>query len=251
MDHAVDHTLFLKKMDEVEESHWWFRVRKELISELVKRYRPKKEQQLKILDLGCGTGMISKELESFGAVFAVDPSVESQDFCGKKGIKNFYKGSAENIPFDDNVFDVVVMLDVLEHIKDDASTVKEVRRVLKPGGAFIFFVPALPFLWSEHDEVFLHFRRYTRKTLSALFAEEWKMLRMSYFNFFLFLPILSMRAISLIFNIGSKNGVEQATALNGILYRIFHLEVPCLSYINFPLGVSLLGVYEKQEKKQV
>lgn len=233
--------------NKVEKYHWWFRVRRELLTLLLKKYYPHLyNPKLKILNIGCGTGEESLALRLLGEVYSLDSSSEALEFCRKKGLKNLYQGVAQRLPFGDSFFDLVVSLDVLEHLKDDVSAVNETKRVLKEGGIFICFVPAFLFLWSKQDNVLMHYRRYTQKSLALLFINKWQCLKLTYFNFFLFLPIFLMRIISNFFNLGQKDEVEQLSFLNLVFYKIFKSELLFLRYLNFPFGVSLLGVFQKK-----
>ncbi|MBI5728701.1 MAG: class I SAM-dependent methyltransferase [Candidatus Magasanikbacteria bacterium] len=228
----------------VEKEHWWTRVRARLLRLLVKRYFIH-SGNLKILDVGCGTGLNSKLLESFGTVYSLDVSEEALRFCSEQRLKNLYRGEANSLPFGDGNFDLVIALDVFEHLKDDQGATQEIKRVLKPGGIFICFVPAFSFLWSAHDEYLMHQRRYDKKSLEALFVSGWTKNKVSYFNFFLFPPIVFMRFIIKLFKLKDKDSFERLSTLNAVFYAIFKAELPLLRLIDFPFGVSLLAVYQK------
>jgi SAM-dependent methyltransferase len=233
-------------MVEVEKKHWWFRVKRELLVLLVKRFL-KKHKNNRILDIGCGTGLNSEVLQEFGEVYSVDPSLKALDFCRDKGLKNVLVGKVEELPFTDSIFDMVIALDVIEHVKDDVGAVNEIRRVLKPGGIFICFVPAFMFLWSEQDEKLMHYRRYTRDSLSSLFGDGWASLKKSYYNFFLFPLIFVVRFLRKFSK--KKLGVDeisQGALLNPCLYFVFRAEVFLLRFINFPYGVSVMCVLKKK-----
>jgi len=234
-------------MNRVEEKHWWFRVRRELLVLLLNKYQIK-NQEMSILDVGCGTGLNSVVLSDFGVVSSLDVSVAALDYCRAKGLTNVYSGSAEELPFHDGSFDVVVAMDVLEHLNDDVKAANEIRRVLKNGGLFICFVPAFQFLWSKQDEILMHHRRYTRFSLINLFCNGWQKIRVSYFNSFLFLMILCVRFFERFLRLKQrKDEVEKMSFFNKLFYLIFRSELPILSNFNFPFGVSLLGVFKKTE----
>jgi len=232
-------------MQRLEKQHWWFRVRHELIIQLFRKYFSRRTD-LKILDIGCGMGSVSALLSRWGTVYSVDPSAEAIKFCRQKGLQHLYQNTAESLPFNDGFFDVVIALDVLEHVKDDQQAVDEISRVLKPQGVFICFVPAFMFLWSEQDEILMHYRRYNRSSLSSLFTDDWKYLKTSYFNFFLFPFIFSVRLLKKLLRLKQKKDeVEQISFLNPLFYWIFKREIFFLSRWRFPFGVSLLAVYKK------
>ena len=227
-----------------EINHWWYRVRRELVRNILDRYRQKGGV---ILDVGCGTGALMNDLYPYGLVYGLDFSDQALDFCRQRGEKNLTLGSIESIPFADNFFDVVVSLDVLEHVQNDELAISEIRRVLKPGGISIIFVPAFKFLWSKTDEISCHKRRYTLPVLKAkLSGQALSILRSSYFNTFLFPPILLVRLLVRLFRIEIKD--ENGTGsklINEILYMIFHLESLLLPYLRFPVGVSIMIISKK------
>lgn len=234
-----------KIMEKIEKTHWWFRVRCELLLRLVRKYF-KNNKDLQILDIGCGTGYVSKILAPLGVVFSIDPSEMALQVCKNQGLKNLYLGNVDKLPFPDNYFDLVVALDVLEHVKDDKQAVNEIHRVLKFQGILICFVPAFKSLWSEQDEVLMHYRRYNQHLLNLLFDNEWECLKMSYFNFFLFPFIFFIRKFKKLLRLKQKKDeIEQVSFLNPLFYWIFKREIFFLSCWRFPFGVSLLAVYKK------
>lgn len=228
-----------------EISHWWYRVRREIVKNIFEKYFQKKN--LKILDVGCGTGALMKEIGSYGNVYGLDFSEKAIEFCRERGEKNLTLGSINKIPFEDNFFDAVISLDVLEHVENDARAISEIKRVLKKEGISIVFVPAFMFLWSKTDELSCHFRRYTLSDLKKkIGGEGLSIVRMSYFNAFLFLPILVVRLLVRIFKIKIKNENEMGSKfMNNIFYIIFHIESLILRYINFPFGVSIMVISKK------
>jgi len=233
-------------INKMEERHWWFRVKRRLVILLLKKYS-KNRKDLCILDIGCGTGLVSKALQPFGEIHSLDPSEDALQFCQQKGLQNLHQGTIHNLPFKNQFFDVVIALDVLEHVRDDQGAVNEIKRVLKEGGIFICFVPAFLFLWSKQDEILMHQRRYTCPSLSVLFSTGWQCLKISYFNFFLFPAIFLARIIKNALKSEFKDEAEQLSLLNKIFYQIFKLELKFLPYFSFPFGVSLLAVYKKNK----
>ncbi len=150
---------------ELEDSHWWHIAKRNMCVALIDRYI--KFRNLKILEIGCGTGRNIQELVQFGNVWGIDSSAHAISFCRKRGLKNVSLGISEKINHMDRKFDLVTMLDVLEHT-EDTKTVKEVKRVLKSRGYFLITVPAFMWLWSKWDEVLHHKRRYTKASLSNI-----------------------------------------------------------------------------------
>lgn len=226
-----------------EIEHWWYRVRRELVLKLCRIYAIR--TGLKILDIGCGTGALMMELIPFGEVEGVDASEIAVTFCRSRGLDRAKVGNITDLPYSEKTFDVVLALDVLEHIRDDGTAIAEIKRVLKPNGIAIIFSPAFMFLWGMTDEVGEHYRRYTLPELRRkLTAAGFSVLFSSYFNSFLFLPILFVRAIVRALGVSGKSeNILGGTGIaNRILYRIFAFEASLLPHISFPFGVSVMTV---------
>src|SRR3989338_4848416 len=231
---------------DTEVSHWLYRVRRKIVHDLIWKYFPH-VRDLKILDIGCGACLLAKELEVYGEVSGLDVSPMAIEFCRERGVLQVVHGSAERIPFGDRSFDLILALDVIEHIEDDRRALQEIYRVLKPGGVAIIFAPAFNLLWGVSDELSNHYRRYTIKELRKKIRESgFEIARLSYFNFFLFVPIALVRLAARLFrlSIESENTIGSAL-INSMLYKIFNLESKMLKYINVPFGVSILAVCRK------
>lgn len=230
-----------------ESGHWWYKTRRKIIRHILKKHRSIFGDEIKILDVGCGAGLLLKEMESFGVCYGIDVSQKAVDFCKKRGIKNIQVADAARIPYPDNTFDVVVALDVIEHIENDEEAVREVYRVLKPRGVAIIAVPAFMFLWGVTDVVSHHHRRYTlpelrRKIKSANFS----IIRASYFNTFLF-PFIALARLAarwLRAPMKSENS-EGKGLINSVLFLIFYAESILFRYVNLPFGVSAMVICRK------
>lgn len=231
---------------EQEKTQWWFRVRRKIVFDIIKKFS-KLEPQATILDAGCGTGFLLQELQKTSQAWGVDSSQEALNYCCQRGLQDIKKGDILALPFENNSFEVVLLLDVLEHIEDDNRALKEVYRVLKKEGFAIIFVPAFQSLWSVQDEISHHCRRYRLKQLARKIEKaNFKILKASYFNTFLFLPIAFLRFFLRFFKIKIKaENYLTPKLLNFLLYAIFWLESLWLKYLNFPFGVSLLFVVKK------
>src|SRR5437870_6156033 len=232
-------------MYEVEGKHWWFVGRRRIIAGFVEKIcRDIGKLRPCILDVGCGTGANLQMLSEFGAAEGADMSTEALDFCRARGLSKVKQGAAEALPYEDASFDLVTGLDVVEHLDDDIAGLAEMRRVLRPGGRSLLFVPAFMFLWGVQDDISHHRRRYTipelRESLSqAGLAVE----RATYANITFFLPILFGRLLMRLTGVrpASENNITVG-ALNGLLGRIFGAESWWLKRMNFPLGVSIVCV---------
>lgn len=182
-----------KDLYELEETHWWHKAKRDLVSYYLKQNLPTKKN--KILDVGCGTGKNLEAFSRFGTAWGIDSSKEAILFCKRRNLKRAVTGTVEKIPFLREYFECVTTLDVLEHV-DDSKSIKEIHRVLKNKGLLIITVPAFPSLWSKWDNVLHHKRRYTKRNLQTLLNRNgFEVLKISYIYSFLFLPALIIRTI--------------------------------------------------------
>jgi len=234
-------------MYQLEEKHWWFSGRRFLVKKLLKKYFAN-NKKISILDAGCGTGLLDEELkkENFNyQIVGVDSSTEAVNFSRKRG-NEIFLSSLEDCPFSAQTFDVILLLDVIEHVPDEKVILTEMERLLKPNGLIIVFVPALRWWWSQQDVFLGHYRRYTVSSLNNLFVNKnWSVLSSGYFNFFLSLPILIVRKLTSIFHWTQKDEITRASSINSILSRLFKIELKLLSFIKFPFGVSAYSVIKK------
>jgi SAM-dependent methyltransferase len=232
-------------MYEVEETHWWFVGRRRIISSFLEKIcRELGTKRPRILDVGCGTGANLELLGKYGEAEGVDVSPEALAFCRARGLENVKLGEAERLPYEDNSFDLVTGLDVVEHLDDDVAGLREMRRVLKPGGRALLFVPAFMFLWGVQDDISHHRRRYTIPDLRRVVeAAGFRVERTTYANISFFAPILAGRALMKVTGLkpASENNIN-VSALNGVLGRILGAESFFLRRMNFPFGVSALCV---------
>jgi SAM-dependent methyltransferase len=235
----------------VEENHWWFVGRRKIIRSFLEplirklkaaRAADAESAAIKILDVGCGTGANLELLSEFGEAEGVDVSAEALSFCRERGLTYVRQGAAESLPYADNSFDLVTGLDVVEHLDDDLAGLKEMHRVLRPGGKTLLFVPAFMFLWGVQDDISNHRRRYTMNELKRVVREAgFEIERATYVNISFFAPIflgrLFMRASGL--RPESENNITIGF-LNGALGKLLGAESAPLRFMNFPFGVSII-----------
>lgn len=240
-------------MDEVEGSHWWFVGRRAILETFLREITQKlsrKNGELSILDVGCGTGANLEMLSQFGSAEGVDVSDDALEFCRRKGLK-VQKGLAETLPYADETFDVTTALDVVEHLDDDVAGLKEMFRVTKSGGYSLFFVPAFMWLWGVQDDISNHRIRYTRKQITERLTQAgYRVERATYANITFFAPILGGRTIMRLTGIKpeSENNVN-ISALNGVFGKIFSAERYWLKRMNFPFGVSIVITARKDSAR--
>ncbi len=230
---------------EIEDAHWWFVARKAISLSLLDRYLPRGPKRV-ILDVGCGTGGMLKDLEKYGRLVAADFSKEAVKFCKRRGYE-IIQCSVLETPFQADSFDLVIGFDLLEHLDNDLEALMEVYRICRSGGFLCVTVPAFQFLWSHHDEINHHKRRYTRRQLQELLGSaRFQVVRSSYFNCYLFPCILVGRVFRR--GSGQELGPEwsmPSPAINGFLSKVFGAELPLLRWIDLPFGGSILAIAKK------
>jgi SAM-dependent methyltransferase len=231
--------------EKVELLHWWFCGRRLIVKEILENLEL--PNSASILEVGCGTGGNIPMLQQFGCVKAIETSSLGREIAKKRTGLSVLDGS---LPFNLNVdresFDLVVLLDVLEHVEDDVGSVAEIWKAIKPGGVLIMTVPAFQFLWSRHDELNHHFRRYDKSTLVRLLSSQsFNIEKASYFNSILFPLALLQRLWQKIYPPADAGINVPDNMVNSFLLRIFGLERYWLRYMSIPFGLSLIVVARK------
>lgn len=224
----------------LEDHHWWFVGRRDLVLHELARHGGK--QPGPILDLGCGTGGMLQHLRSFGDAVGLDNAPEAAAGCRLRQVP-FVQGWGTQLPFDAGSFGTVTALDVVEHMSDDLGILQEMYRVLRPGGLLLLTVPAYQFLWSKHDVLNHHQRRYRRRGMRSLVTRAgFEIEKLSYYNTLLF-PAAVARKSLMRFNDkeGSASHLDEvAGPVNALLRRILIAERPLVQRWDFPFGASLI-----------
>jgi len=239
------------KYHKLEKDYWWFRARRDMIFKLLRHM--KVHHNCKILDLGCASGHLITFLEKkgFKNISGIDISKEAIKKCREKGMKDTFIRDCADTKFKNRAFDVLIASDVLEHIETDSIALSEWNRILKKNGILIVFVPAFNFLWSKHDEVNYHYRRYSRKKLlDDLKKSNFTIVRASYWNFSLFIPISFLRILQFFTSKISGGKEDQLFQLphiiNKVLLYLLKLENTLLEKsLTYPYGLSVLAVGKK------
>ncbi len=233
-------------MDVLETDHWWFKAKRQFLSVVLAKYAP--VGKLRVLDVGCGTGAVMRFLQTKGYdVHGVDMSQTALQYCRQKGLRVSY-GLADAMQSADALFDVVFALDVLEHLDDAGAAVREIKRVLKPGGLLVATVPAHQFLFSYHDVALHHKRRYNKQTLQDLISPEFQIERMTWIHTAIFLPALFIRLVKK--TLGLRDTVSDVAQSNPFVNSVmgvwYAVEVGTFRFLgHLPWGLSLLVVAKK------
>ena len=228
---------------ETEDTHWWLATRREVVLDWARQRLANRRGR--VLDVGCGTGRLLLDLRATGDAHGIDVSDEAIGFARKRGVGELVeKADFLSLPFAGGAFDVLTAVDTLEHVADDGAALREWGRVLKPDGRLFLFVPAHQWLWSLQDEVSGHQRRYTATTLRrAVEGAGLRVERMSYVSTLLFPVIVLGRQwlkIARRFReYTTENDLHPAWS-NGLLRRVFGMEISMLRRVNLPFGASLL-----------
>jgi len=177
-----------------DDAHWWYRGRRRVLRAQLDRLVLPADPL--ILDAGCGSGRTLDELCAYGTVAGADLSEEAVAAARARGHHAVVLAPVEALPFADGAFDLVTCLDVIEHTADDGAALAELLRVTDSGGYVIVTVPAHQALWSNHDVVNQHYRRYSRDALrAAARAAGFEVVEETGFNLAPLAPAAIVRAI--------------------------------------------------------
>jgi SAM-dependent methyltransferase len=229
------------QMAALEDVHWWFVARRMILNQVIAKLALPNNAE--IFEAGCGTGGNLDLLSSHGRVYAMELDDVARNFASVRELATIQSGRLPNtIPFADRRFDLIVLLDVLEHLDDDAASLQALRSRLKPDGWLLITVPAYSFLWSQHDVVHHHKRRYVMRSLRRVVKRSGYDVRYaSYFNTVLFPLVAGIRLLQKLFGGGKGDDLTMPSKLaNRVLTALFASERHAIGRFSLPFGVSLL-----------
>lgn len=233
-------------MFRVEETHWWYGALHRLIFQTLEAELPDWRQK-EILDVGCGTGAILQRLGNPERNVGIDLGDEAVSFCRRRGLTNVQKGDVCALPFEDASFDALICSSVLYHqwVRDVAGAVREMHRVLRPGGLLLINVPAFRFLHSAHDVAVMTARRFRKPELRDLLLDQnFSIRRLTYWTTFLFPLAVVARTIGLS-QMGRDFEIKGDSLQQRLFTRIMEFELRLLRQTSLPFGVALLATASK------
>jgi SAM-dependent methyltransferase len=242
-------TLETTAMVDHEDRHWWYRGRRRIVHDELARIALPRDAR--ILDAGCGSGRLLDTLSEYGSVSAIDMSDYNVGLSRRRGHEDVHQAVVEDLPFEDETFDLITSLDVLEHTLDDRVALRELLRVTKPGGHLLATVPTYQALWSNHDVLNHHHRRYNRAMMAdSAGAAGWTVQRMTFFNSFLLPPAAGVRMFQKLRREPIEHHRSDVDIGPEWLYPV--LEMPMKAEAawlrgnrTLPMGLSLLAVMRR------
>jgi len=230
------------EMAALDQRHWWYRGRREVLDALIQRLGLPADAR--ILEVGCGTGHNLEMLSRFGSVDAIEVDAAARKMAEQRLGRTVMQAplpALEGVA--ERTYDLVAAFDVIEHIEDDHAAVASIARRLAPGGRFVLTVPAHQWMWSAHDSVNHHHRRYSRRGLRRLIeGSPLKLDRIGYFNSLLFPLAVGQRLAAKLARTDSSDVTMPAAALNQALERVFAFERRLVGRVPLPPGLSLFAV---------
>jgi len=219
-----------------QEKHWWFQARKKIIEQIISDINLKKK--INILDFGAGSGVNLDMLRKHGLVDIHEQNKYARTAIKKKQIEKKNLNKTQKIK--KNFYDLILMADVIEHVKQPKQLLKNLKKFLKKDGRILVTVPAYQFLFSKKDKVLGHYRRYDKKRLKKE-LKGFKIENISYFNTFLCIPIVIMTLLNKLLKRDYIEKVETTPnfILNKLCYAIFVTEKYFIKYFNLPFGISI------------
>ena len=239
-----------RAMRQLQAEHWWFRGRRDILRSLIAAI--KLPSASKILEAGCGSGGNIALLQEFGEVSAFELDEQARIACVQDTGIACQKGALPNDnPFaDSRHYDLVVALDVIEHIREDVESIRSLAGCIAPGGALLITVPAYQWLFGIHDLTHHHKRRYNLRQINAVvLAAGLRVERSGYFNTLLSPLIFAARIWARIAHRDADNDLKMPRrGLNTALFRIFRSERRIAQTGMFPFGISAFVIARRRQE---
>ena len=234
------------QMAKLDATHWWFTARRRILDGLIERV-VKPPQDARILELGAGTGHNLAMLSRFGHVEASELDPIARELASERLGRPVVEAALPDLMmFPAATYDLIALLDVLEHVVDDKGSLAAIFGRLKPGAALLLTVPANPWMWSAHDAAHHHHRRYRKREIAALAREAgYDIELLSPFNSLLFPPIAAVRLIGRLRGDESSDDAMPGALVNKTLEAVFGLERELIGRVPMPFGVSLVAVLRR------
>lgn len=231
------------RMAEIDGRHWWYRARREILSRLIAT-RVQPPAAARILEIGCGTGHNLDMLGRFGTVDAVEMDDAAREMASERLGRPARMATLPELQcVERGVYDLVALLDVLEHVEEDRASLVSIAERLRPGGKVLLTVPAHPWMWSAHDVVNHHKRRYTKKGFRQILeAAGLKVELLSYFNSLLFPLAATARLAGRLTGKEDSDDKLPSAPVNKAFELLFGLERYAIGRVPFPPGVSLVAI---------
>jgi 2-polyprenyl-3-methyl-5-hydroxy-6-metoxy-1,4-benzoquinol methylase len=224
-----------------QKKHWWFQARKKIIDKII--FEIKFNKKINILDFGSGSGVNIDILQKYGKI-----DIQEKNKIARLNIKKIKRVNKiySSLRIKKNYYHLILVADVLEHVKNPKVLIKILKTFLKKGGYILITVPAYQFLFSTKDVTLKHHRRYSITSLRKT-TRGFQIVKISYFNTLMFIPIAAIILFNKIFN---KNYIKEVETtpnyiINKLLYIFFSIERFYLKYLNFPFGLSIYALIKK------
>ena len=235
-----------EQMAQLDSQHWWFTARRRILDGVIERVvRPPK--QARILELGAGTGHNLAMLSRFGDVEASELDPVARELASERLGRPVVEAALPDLSmFPAGAYDMVALLDVLEHVPDDKGSLKAIYGLLKPGAALLLTVPINPWMWTAHDVAHHHHRRYRKQEIRKLAEEAGFAIDLSSpFNSLLFPPIAAVRLAGKLVGKDDSDDAMPSAPVNKVLDMVFGLERALIGRVPMPFGVSLVAVLRR------
>ena len=235
-----------EQMAQLDSRHWWFTARRRILDGIIERI-VKPPKGARILELGAGTGHNLAMLSRFGAVEASELDPVARELASDRLGRPVVECALPDLSmFPAGAYDLIALLDVLEHVPDDKGSLKAIRGLLKPGGALLVTVPINPWMWTAHDVAHHHQRRYRKQEIRKLALDSgFEIDLLSPFNSLLFPPIAAVRLVGKITGKDDSDDAMPSGPVNAVLDRVFGLERALIGRVPMPFGVSLVAVLRR------